>query len=309
MLNVDNLVKDFKTGFIKKEVRVLKGVSFEVSDGEIFGFVGPNGAGKTTTFKTILGFISITEGSIKVMDKPVQDIDVKKNIGYLPENPYFYDYLTGEELLRYMGELHGIDKKILGERISELLDKVNMSHAGKVQLRKYSKGMLQRIGIAQALINDPEFIILDEPMSGLDPLGRREVKDIILEEKRKGKTILLSSHLLADVESLCDRVGIIMHGVVVKTGKIGELLDDIHTDYEMYVGKTEINIKDAVRGINVTLEERADLLVLTFDEDEKNRVVQAVASAGADIISLNPLRKSLEGFFVEEAKKESSSKS
>lgn len=309
MLNVDNLVKDFKTGFIKKNIRVLKGVSFDVSDGEIYGFVGPNGAGKTTTFKTILGFISITDGSIKVMDKPVQDIDVKKNIGYLPENPYFYDYLTGEELLRYMGELHGIDKNILIERISELLQKVNMSHAGKVQLRKYSKGMLQRIGIAQALINDPEFIILDEPMSGLDPLGRREVKDIILEEKRKGKTILLSSHLLADVESLCDRVGIIMHGVVVKTGKIGELLDDIHTDYEMYVGKTDTDIKDTVRGINVTLEERADLLVLTFDEDEKNRVVQAVAAAGADVISLNPLRKSLEGFFVEEAKKDNANKS
>lgn len=309
MLKVDNLIKDYKTGFLKKNNLVLKGVSFEVDEGEIFGFVGPNGAGKTTTFKSILGLVTVTDGSIKIMDKSAQDLKVKQNIGYLPENPYFYDYLTGEELLCYMGDLHGLDKSIQRQRIEELLEKVEMSHAGNVQLRKYSKGMLQRIGIAQALINDPEFIILDEPMSGLDPLGRREVKDIILEEKRKGKTILLSSHMLADVESLCDRVGIIMDGVVIKIGKISELLEDIHSDYELYVGNLDANVKDCVRDINITVEERGDFLVFTFDENVKNRVIQAVAGSGADIISLNPLRKSLEGFFVEETKRENASKS
>lgn len=309
MLTVDNLIKDYKTGFLKKNTRVLNGVSLEVSEGEIFGFVGPNGAGKTTTFKCILGFVTVTDGAIKIMGKSARDIETKKSIGYLPENPYFYDYLTGEELLQYMGDLQGLDKNMLPERVEELLEKVNMSHAGKVQLRKYSKGMLQRIGIAQALINDPDFLILDEPMSGLDPLGRREIKDIILEEKRKGKTILMSSHMLSDVESLCDRVGIIMGGIVVKTGKISELLEDIHSDYEMYVGKSDANVKFSVRDLNVTVEERADFFVFTFDEDIKNKVFQAVAGTGADIISLNPLRKSLEGFFVEEAEKEDASKS
>lgn len=154
MLSVENLVKDYKTGFLRKRIRVLKGVSFSISRGEIFGFVGPNGAGKTTTFKTILGFVPPTGGSVEIMGKPLGDVDVKRHIGYLPENPYFYDYLTGEELLRYMGELHGLNGKGLSKRVDELLEKVNISYAKRVQLRKYSKGMLQRVGVAQALIND-----------------------------------------------------------------------------------------------------------------------------------------------------------
>ncbi len=218
MLEVKGLIKDYKTGFFGKKVRVLNGVDLDVNDGEIFGFIGPNGAGKTTTFKSILNFVSITEGSIQIKGKDLNDTNIKKSIGYLPESPYFYDYLTGSELLTYMGKLHGIENDILGERINVLLEKVNMSYARNRQLRKYSKGMLQRIGIAQALINDPDFIILDEPMSGLDPMGRREVRDLILEEKEKGKTILLSSHILSDVESLCDRVGVILNGKVVNTG-------------------------------------------------------------------------------------------
>ena len=177
MLNVENLIKDYTTGFLRKRVRVLKGVSFSVIKGEIFGFVGPNGAGKTTTFKTILGFVPPTSGRVQMVGKPLGDVDVKKYVGYLPENPYFYDYLTGEELLHYMGELHGLNGGRLSKKVDELLEKVNMSHAKRVQLRKYSKGMLQRVGVAQALINDPEFLILDEPMSGLDPMGQREIRE------------------------------------------------------------------------------------------------------------------------------------
>ncbi len=303
ILNISNLVKDYKTGFSGKKTRVLKNVSFDVFKGEVFGFVGPNGAGKTTTFKSILGFVAPTEGSIELLGNEHSNPDVKRKIGYLPENPYFYDYLTGEELLYYMGELHGLKRKYLAEKVDELLQKVRMEHARKVQLRKYSKGMLQRIGIAQALINDPEFLILDEPMSGLDPIGRREIKDLILEEKRKGKTILLSSHMLSDVEALCDRVGIIMGGTVIKIGKIGELLKEIHTDYEMHLEGSGEEVKQSVKDLRIEMEHRAGYIVLKFDEDIKRRVLEAVTRTSAEIVSIHPLRKSLEGLFVEEAKK------
>ncbi len=304
MLTVENLIKDYTTGFIRKKIRVLKDVSFSVSKGEIFGFVGPNGAGKTTTFKIILGFVPLTKGKVELMEKPVGDEDVKNRIGYLPENPYFYDYLTGEELLRYMGELHGLNGKGLSSRIDELLEKVKMSHARKVQMRKYSKGMLQRVGVAQALINDPDFLILDEPMSGLDPIGQREIKELILEEKKKGKTILLSSHMLSDVEALCDRVGVIMGGRVVKTGELGKLFEEIDTDYEMLVKDMNDQITNKLSDLTVTVEKRAGFLVLRFDEDIKAKVLEVLSNSQADIVSLHPLRKSLEGLFAEEAKKD-----
>ncbi len=303
MLNVENLVKDYKIGFLRKRIRVLKGVSFSVSRGEIFGFVGPNGAGKTTTFKTILGFVSPTSGRIEIMGKPLGDVDVKRHMGYLPENPYFYDYLTGEELLRYMGELHGLNGGELSRKVGELLEKVNISYARRVQLRKYSKGMLQRVGVAQALINDPDFLILDEPMSGLDPIGQREIRDLILEQKKRGKTILLSSHILSDVEALCDRVGIIIGGRVVKIGELGKLFEGIHTDYEMLLKSVDEDTINRFSDLKVTIENRAGFIVLRFDEDIKPRVLDALSKSQADIVSLHPLRKSLEGLFVEEAKK------
>lgn len=304
MLKVKNLIKDYSTGFLNKKVRVLNGVNFTVNDGEIFGFVGPNGAGKTTTFKLILGFVNLTEGTIEIMGNSHEDVVNKKNIGYLPENPYFYDYLTGEELLQYMGELHGINKDKLSDKISELLEKVNMTHAKKLQLRKYSKGMLQRIGIAQALINDPKLLILDEPMSGLDPIGRREIKDLILEQKQKGKTILLSSHMLSDVEALCDKVGIILRGEVVKVGPITSLLAEIHTDYELIAACTLPEIANLIKHLEVAIEPKAGFIALKFDEDLKPKVLEVLTEKKVDIVSLHPLRKSLEGIFVEQATKD-----
>jgi ABC-2 type transport system ATP-binding protein len=202
-----------------------------------------------------------------------------------------------------MGELQGLPRKVLNERTDELLRKVRMEHAKKLQMRKYSKGMLQRIGVAQALVNDPEFLILDEPMSGLDPIGRREIKDLILEEKRKGKTILLSSHMLSDVEALCDRVGIIMGGTVIKIGNIGDLLKEIHTDYEMHIEGSGEDVKQCVKDLRVEMDQRAGYIVLKFDEDMKRKVLEAVTRTPAEIVSIHPLRKSLEGLFVEEAKK------
>lgn len=302
MLKVNNLIKDYSTGFFKKKTRVLKGVTFDVKEGEIFGFVGPNGAGKTTTFKLILDFISITSGEIEINGSKIYNSEIKSSIGYLPESPYFYDYLTGEELLRYMGRLHGVEKRALEERIDSLLEKVNMSHARETQLRKYSKGMLQRIGIAQSLINDPEFLILDEPMSGLDPIGRREIMDLILEEKKRGKTILLSSHILSDVESLCDRVGVILNGVVVKIGVLAELFEEIETDYEMFLHCKKEDLMNRIDINKVAIEQRAGFVILRFDEKMKSEIINSLLGSNIKIISLYPLRKSLEGLFVKEAK-------
>ena len=304
MLKIDNLVKDYTSGFLRKKVRVLQNVSFSVNKGEIFGFVGPNGAGKTTTFKVILGFVALTGGRVELMGEPLGDVKVKRRIGYLPENPYFYDYLTGEELLNYMGELHGVNGDRLPGRVDDLLEKVKMTHARKIQLRKYSKGMLQRVGIAQALINDPEFLILDEPMSGLDPIGQREIRELILEQKELGKTILMSSHILSDVEALCERVAIIINGKVVKSGDLVKLFEDIHSMYEMLLRIVDEKVLSYLDDLNVTVEKRAGLMVLKFNEEIKTRVLEVVSESGGDIIALHPLRKSLEGLFVEEAGKD-----
>ncbi len=298
VLEVKDLVKDYSSGFWGKRVRVLKGVTFNVERGEIFGFVGPNGAGKTTTFKSILGFVRVTSGEIRINGKPNIDTSVKSVIGYLPESPYFYDYLTGEELLRYMASLHSIDKDIAERRIEELLEKVNMTHARKLQLRKYSKGMLQRIGIAQSLVNDPQFLILDEPMSGLDPMGRHEMMELILEEKRKGKTILLSSHILSDIESMCDRVGVILNGSIVKVGVLSDLFRDIPTDYEMIVNESVESVERVMKGRGVEVYQRAGFAILRFDEERKKEIVRSILESGFDILSIYPLRKSLEGLFV-----------
>jgi len=304
MLKIENLVKDYSSGFLRRKVRVLQDVSFSVNKGEIFGFVGPNGAGKTTTFKVVLGFVSLTSGKVELMGEPLGHVDAKRHIGYLPENPYFYDYLTGEELLHYMGELHGINGDRLSRRVDGLLEKVRITHARKIQLRKYSKGMLQRVGIAQALINDPEFLILDEPMGGLDPIGQREIRELILEQKELGKTILMSSHILSDVEALCDRVAIIINGKVVTSGELGRLFEGIQTHYEMLLRVGDEKVIDYLSDLNVTIEKRAGLLVLKFDEDIKAKVLEVVSGSGGDIVTLHPLRKSLERLFVEEAERD-----
>ena len=300
MLIVDKVVKDYKLGFFGRKNRVLRDITFSVNKGEIFGFVGPNGAGKTTTFKSILNFVSITAGQILINDIPNSNANLKSIIGYLPESPYFYDYLSGEELLRYMGKLHSIETNILETRINELLLKVNMEDSRKKQLRKYSKGMLQRIGIAQALINDPDFLILDEPMSGLDPIGRREIRDLILEQKEKGKTILLSSHILADVESLCDRVGVVLNGQVVKIGILADLYKDIDSDYELMLSSRKSDVEKIFGISNISLQERAGFTVLRFNENEKKEILNSILDYNLEVVSLYPLRKSLEGIFEEE---------
>ncbi|HWC78252.1 MAG TPA: ABC transporter ATP-binding protein, partial [Blastocatellia bacterium] len=225
VIDIEQLTRDYQVGFLKKKsVRALDGLTLQVNRGEIFGFLGPNGAGKTTTLKLLMRLIFPTSGSARILGQSIDDADTHRKIGYLPENPYFYDYLSGHELLRYTAALFGIPRDQAEERIARLLKLVGLADdAGNRQLRKYSKGMLQRIGIAQALINDPEVVFMDEPMSGLDPIGRREVRDLLLSLREQRKTVFFSSHILSDVEALCDRAAILSRGKLVRCGSVQEM--------------------------------------------------------------------------------------
>src|SRR6266550_2481893 len=224
-IETQNLTKEYPHGFLHlKRKTSLEGLTMQVQDGEVFGFIGPNGAGKSTTIKLLMRLIFPTAGSARILGKPISDVEMHRDIGYLPEQPYFYDYLTAAEVLDYFARFHGFSAAERNERIQKMLKKVGLETAGKIQLRKYSKGMLQRVGLAQAILHDPKLLILDEPMSGLDPVGRREVRDIILELKHAGKTILFSTHILPDAEMLCDRVGVIAGGKLRGVGAPGSIV-------------------------------------------------------------------------------------
>lgn len=241
---VTNFTKKFKQGVGKKVTMAVSGLSLEVEDGEVFGLVGPNGAGKSTTIKTLLNFVTPDLGEVSIFGRSVADCDIRKEIGYLPENPLYYKTLTAEELLRFGAEASGMDKKLAVERIGFLLEKVELSHVKKKTLRTYSKGMVQRAGIALALVHDPKLVILDEPMSGLDPLGRKLVGDLILEMKQQGKTVFFSSHILNDAERFCDRVGIIVKGQLRRLDAVAELLQefpDLESAFLVTVNEAEVS--------------------------------------------------------------------
>src|SRR6201998_397251 len=224
-IETQNLSKEYPYGFLHlKRKTSLENLTMQVEDGEVFGLLGPNGAGKSTTIKLLMGIIFPTAGSARILGKPVSDVSMHRDIGYLPEQPYFYDYLTAAEVLDYFARFHNLKAADRRERVARMLKKVGLETARKIQLRKYSKGMLQRVGLAQAILHDPRVVILDEPMSGLDPVGRREVRDIILGLKRAGKTVLFSTHILSDAEMLCDRVGVIVGGKLRGVGAPGEIV-------------------------------------------------------------------------------------
>src|SRR5437773_4145576 len=225
IVEIQNLTKDYETGFLRKrKVRALDGLSLTVNQGEIFGFLGANGAGKTTTLKLLMRLIFPTDGSARILNHDIADVSMHALIGYLPENPYFYDYLTAREFLDYCGQLFGLDKSVRVARTEQLLARVNRDRKSwDRQLRKFSKGMLQRVGLAQALVNDPEIVFLDEPMSGLDPVGRREVRDLIAALRDEGRTVFMCSHILSDIEVLCDSVAILKDGKLAHAGSLNEL--------------------------------------------------------------------------------------
>src|SRR5438270_3130709 len=243
VVEIENLTKDYEVGFWRKrKVRALDGLTLSVEDGQIFGFLGANGAGKTTTLKLLMRLIYPTAGRARILGRDINDVSMHARIGYLPENPYFYDYLTARELLNYCAELFGYNSRERARRTEELLARVHLDEKSwNKQLRKYSKGMLQRVGLAQAIVNDPEIVFLDEPMSGLDPIGRREVRDLIASLRANGTTVFMCSHILSDIEVLCDRVAILNRGRLAETGRLEDLRARAGDDHriEMIVTGTD----------------------------------------------------------------------
>jgi len=297
ILRTDSLSKTFEVGVRRRRVQAVKDVSLSVEEGEIFGFVGPNGAGKTTTIKMLMGLIFPSSGRASIFDASIPSREAKRRIGYLPENPSYYEFLTGREALRFFGALSEIPKADLAARCDELLELVGLTDAADRQIRKYSKGMQQRLGIAQALVGDPSFVILDEPMSGLDPIGRKAVRDLILELKRRGKTVFFSTHILPDVETLADRVGVILGGRLRDVGRLGDLLSPRVRSVEVVLEVPEGAGDRVARGSLVSRE--GDRMVLSFpDLESANGAAESVLEAGGLLVSLVPHRETLEDFFV-----------
>ncbi len=298
VIRVEGLVKDFRPGFFRTR-RVLHGVSFEVRRGEVFGFVGPNGAGKTTTLKTLMGLIRPTAGTAQVLGRDVRETEFRRHVGFLPEAPYFYDYLTGAEFLRFYARVCGVAGRAREGRIDTLLAAVGLAHARDARLRTYSKGMLQRVGIAQALVHDPQVVFLDEPMSGLDPVGRKEIRDLILKLQEEGKTVFMSTHILSDVEMLCDRVAIIANGRIRYEGSPHPLLDEgEEADLVMTGIAAELGEELAsrygsrLRGIGERVE-------LRLPQKDVADVLRRALAEGAELVSVTPHRASLESIFLD----------
>ncbi len=298
VLAADQLTKEYRTGFRMKRVRAVDGASFAVRRGEVYGFVGPNGAGKTTTIRTILGLVRPTGGSCTLFGLRGPVRAARARLGFLPEAPYFYEYLTPVELLDLVGRLHGLDPAARKARAAKLLERVGLGAAAARPLRKFSKGMLQRTGLAQALMNDPELLILDEPMSGLDPIGRKEVRDLILEERDRGKTIFFSTHILPDVEAICDRVALIVGGKILDEGPVGKIVEGTLQGTDVVVrAPGEVSFTElAPAGARVRRVEDEVTITLAADADV-NAFLGAAAARGR-IVSVTPRRQSLEDLFV-----------
>ncbi len=295
-LRIENLHKSFKTGFIPKRKEILKGISLEVNGGEIFGYLGPNGAGKTTTLKCILGLIFPDEGTIEIFGHPNLSLQAKERIGFLPENPYFYDYLTASEFLRFYSDLTLVKKEHKKEHIDTLIELVGLKQAAGLQLRKFSRGMLQRIGLAQALINDPFLVLLDEPLGGLDPLGRKEIRDVIVRLKEEGKTVFLSSHILQDIEMICDRVAIILDGKVINQGPLQDLISEKILFTEIALSGIPASDLEGLGELYTAQGGRFLLKVL--DEKKIESVFRVVQAKKGKIHSLIPRTETLEDLFV-----------
>ena len=297
------LTKDYAVGFWRKRpYRALDSLTLEVAAGEVFGFLGPNGAGKTTALKLLMQLVFPTSGRAEILGRPIGDLSMKRRIGYLPENPYFYDHLTAEELLTYFAALFGYSPAERKKRASRLLDEVGIGAERRLQLRKFSKGMLQRVGIAQAVINDPELVIFDEPMSGLDPLGRRDVRALILRLRDRGCTVFFSSHVLSDAEALCSRVAILARGRLVANGRLSDMMAFHAQGWELVVSHLADSAVPAIgSGVRkvVKIGDGRYEIELPLDPPP-DQVMAGLTAAGARIVSLNPIRDTLEDFFVQQ---------
>ena len=302
-IEIDNLTKDYETGFLRKrKVRALDGLSLNVESGHIFGFLGANGAGKTTTLKLLMRLIYPTSGTARINGRDIGDVSTHARIGYLPENPYFYDYLTAREFLTYCGELFGQDSNTRQRRTKELLSRVRLEEKSwDRQLRKFSKGMLQRVGLAQALVNDPEIVFLDEPMSGLDPVGRREVRDLIASLRTQGKTVFMCSHILSDIEVLCDSVAILKRGRLAHFGSLDELRARESSLIEVIAtGADTSTVAQYLSGSARVSATASGLRMEISDEKEVDAVIAALRKANGKLVAVQPVRQSLEELFMDE---------
>jgi ABC-2 type transport system ATP-binding protein len=303
-VEIINLTKDYEVGFWRKrKVRALDDLSLSIDEGQIFGFLGANGAGKTTTLKLLMRLIFPTGGSARILGHDIQDVRMHRRIGYLPENPYFYDYLTARELVEYCAELFGLTPVERRKRAADLLARVKLDEKRwDTQLRKFSKGMLQRVGLAQSLVNDPEIVFLDEPMSGLDPVGRREVRDLIASLRDEGKTVFMCSHILSDIEVLCDRVAILKSGRLAQAGYLDELRarpDDPHQMEVMATGVDAATLKQVLTNGPITPTPRG-LRIEISAENEIEGVLAALRKTGGKVVSVQPIKQSLEELFMDQ---------
>ena len=301
-LRIVGLTKVFRLGFRRQRFVALDHLDLEVEQGEIFGFLGPNGAGKTTAMKLLLGLLTPTAGTAWILERPITEVAVKRHVGFLPESPYFYEYLTAEEFLTFYGQLFGLGGQALARKVGELLEMVSLTDARCLQLRKFSKGMLQRVGLAQALINDPQLVILDEPMSGLDPIGRRDVRDIILHLRDAGKTVFFSTHILPDVEMICDRVGILVKGRLQAVGAVHDLVGAAAvTSVEILVdGLAPAGAHEAERQGGTVIRRGHQVLITVDGEEKVPALLEMVNRHGGRLVSLVPHKRSLEDLFLKE---------
>lgn len=298
---IDRLTKVYRsTWFGRPPMPALDGLSLSVQQGEIYGFLGPNGSGKTTTLKILMGLMRATSGSAEILGKPLDDVQIRHRIGFLPEAPYFYEYLTAEEFLAFYGNLAGLERSGLARKITQMLDLVGLAEARTRQLRKFSKGMLQRIGLAQALIHDPELVVLDEPMSGLDPVGRMQVRDLILSLRDQGKTVFFSTHIIPDVEMICDRVAIVVKGKLLAEGRVDELVNPGHAQsVEVVCEGIKVGEVATIRAAASRVLQWGDhSLVVLPGPDQVEPVLSAIRAEGGRLVSVTPQKGSLEDLFM-----------
>jgi len=300
-LETTDLTKDYRLGFWRNRVkRALDGLNLRVEAGEVFGLLGPNGAGKTTTLKLIFRLIFPTSGTARIFGKPLDDLSVSARVSYLPENPAFYDHLTAQEFLNYAASLYGLPAVERRRRSGELIEQLGLAASRNVQLRKYSKGMIQRLGIAQALINDPDLVFLDEPMSGLDPLGRREVREVILRLKERKKTVFFSTYILSDAETLCDRVAVLNHGRLEGCGELNAILRLGVTTTELVLEAPSAEVMAGLVPYASSVIRTGERVRLEIAEESKvGRSLEIILRGNAKLISMNPVKRSLEDYFLQ----------